>query len=532
MTSKIKTSLITASLIVVASAFTGCGGGSDDTPAPVTSTTINAPQDGLIVKIPAGGLQLKYTNRICSSNTDLTVGSGKYALNVANFTCDSGSASFTEAYSLKVMPGATVDTDGDGAYNATNDTKPLDIEIKAKSTDTFPSVLTTLREVATEQGNTALATSLANVGAESPVALLASKPQLYAVSQMVVKAIKEAAAAGITPAVAAANIAKLDNNSKGITAIDLSSTTAPTITTTTATTANTFLNTNAITALTGIVKATATTTGVTSAQIQATLVKEVEAKNVDLTTLITNVNTALSTASSTTVNLNTNVAVTSTVTAAITAANTAINTANSTINNYDSKAKLTVNLISVKIGSHTYMGTSNDFNITKTSAQKVASTDNVVIALSAIGDNNFALTNGTLVAKITNTIGTQETLTLTIEGVSITTDSVGKLSATIANGSKVNLESTYNGISNRTATLSKAVTTTDLSFSIDTLIAAIYEGQMATLKSEIITTLTKAGTYTLSVGLSGIDISAVTNLTNLTTEGYKGFTGTVNVQAQ
>ncbi len=50
MTSKIKTSLITASLIVAASAFTGCGGGSDDTPQlmPTTTTVTGSVIDGYV----------------------------------------------------------------------------------------------------------------------------------------------------------------------------------------------------------------------------------------------------------------------------------------------------------------------------------------------------------------------------------------------------------------------------------------------------------------------------------------------------
>lgn len=532
MTSKIKTSLITASFIAAASSFTGCGSSSSTPvdPAP-TSVTINAPQDGEVVMVPAGGLQLTYTvtPRTCTSINDLNISSGKYTFGPTNFTCDSGTMSTTEAYKLKVLPGAIIDTDGDGVYSSA-DTKTLDIEIKAKSTDAYPSVLTTLREVATEQNNTALADSLANVGAESPIALLASKPQLYATSQMVVKAIKAAAASGKTVSEAAKEIASA---STGITAINLSSTTAPTITTNTSASASVqaFANTNAIQALTGIVKATATTTGVTAAQVQATLVKEVEAKNVSLVTLGDNLGIALTTITGDTVDLA--LIVSEEVYQAIGDADEAISQATDTLNNYDNAPKLTVNSIGLKVGSNNYLGTANDFNITKTSTQTVSANDDVVITVSASQDNDFNVTDGTLMAEVTNGA---KTLTLVINKVTINKNTTTeKLQATIASGATVSIVSNYSGIASRSAVTSSAVTTTDLSFSLNTLIAAINQGDMATAKTEIITTLTKAGTYTLTVGVSGIDISAVTNLTDVSsklTTGYKGFTGTVNVQAQ
>lgn len=515
---------IAASAVLVGSIFTGCSWNSDDeaTSAASTSTTINAPQDGLIVKIPSGGLDIIYTDRTCSSNTDLTVASGKYTLNVSDFTCNTGTASFSEAYKLKVKPGATVDTDGDGAYNAVADTKPLDIEIKAKSTDTFPSVLTTLREVATEQGNTALATSLANVGAESPVALLATKPQLYAVSQMVVKAIKAAAAAGKTAAEAASEIG---DATTGITTISLSSVTAPTITTGTSASANVvaFANTDSVTALTAIVKAKVGTT-TASAATMAALTTNIEASNKTLTNLITDLgvtgNSAVTAASS-----------------AVTAADTAISTAKTTMDAYDNAAKLTVNTMALKIGSYNYVGSSNNFAITRSNENTISSSDDVVISIGAIGANSFGVTNGTLKAKV---VKGANTLTLTITNVTIASNATtGKVSATIGAGATVSVDATgtTNTIDDVTGTLNSAITTNDLSFSLNTLIGAITTNSdgVAAAKTDILGALTKAGEYTLTVGLNGtMTTNAITNLTDVSSalgSGYKGFTGTVTVVA-
>lgn len=192
--------------------------------------------------------------------------------------------------------------------------------------------------------------------------------------------------------------------------------------------------------------------------------------------------------------------------------------------------KLSVSSIALTIGSNIWDATANNFSITKTSTQTVATTDDVVFTINAAGLNDFNVSNSTLKAVITRNNSTKD-LNVTLNGITINTNAA---SATIASGSALTVASNY--ITNTgSIQTGNALTTSDLSFSLNTLATAfntVDANKTATAKQEIITALATAGTYTVTVGLSGIDANS-SNLADMNTTlgaGFRGFTGTVIVK--
>ena len=193
--------------------------------------------------------------------------------------------------------------------------------------------------------------------------------------------------------------------------------------------------------------------------------------------------------------------------------------------------QLAVSNISLTVGDNVWSAASNEFNIAKTVTQEVNATDDVVLSINAAGLNSFAVSDATLKAVVKTAT---DTLTVTLDGVSLSTEGTS-VSATVAAGSSLSLVSTYSGIASITGTIDSDMTTSDLSFSLNDLIAGISTNTSAitAVKDSIITALATAKSYDVAVGLTG----TTTKMTNLESNitclgtGYEGFQGTVTVGA-
>ncbi|MEF3192537.1 MAG: hypothetical protein K6347_08370 [Campylobacterales bacterium] len=90
----------------------GCGGSSSTATTTVSSVTQQY-EDGLVVSIPQGGLVLEYSDRNCTSNVELNATGGKITFTANQFQCTSGTVDLGGTFTVKLLPGAKIDSDGE-----------------------------------------------------------------------------------------------------------------------------------------------------------------------------------------------------------------------------------------------------------------------------------------------------------------------------------------------------------------------------------------------------------------------------------
>lgn len=522
-------SIVAAGVIAGAMAlsFTGCG--SSSVSGAIADTKIF--DDSLVVRIPTGKLHLQNSGNTaeCYNAVPLDIANGKFTINSSDFTCQTGVT--TANYATAVLDsGSLLDADGDGKYTAAGDgtdATPVqisDITLKTAKANSVSSILTTLyAEAPSGTAGDAIRASLAGVGSITPSAVVASAPQYYALSQQV----KKAKNLGATVSDLAANltISNLSNASTFTVTANASGTVSSAMTS--------LVNTDTVKAI-GTIAKTVANSGLTTAQAAKILLEQIEkSTTLDIAAMMTSISTAVTTADSTKIVTLNNEVLNS---AGVTIGNMLSGDNLSTLNTAATAPRLTVNKIGLKVGAYSYGGETNNFTVSRSNDQTVALTDDVVISVAANGANSFGVTNGTLKVKITK--ANSKSITMTLNGVTISTASNGAVSASIASGSTISVVSSgTTGIDDVTGTLNKTVTTSDLSFSLNTLIAAISSNTTAinTAKSQLISALTSTGDYTVTVGLNGtMTTGAITNLADVSSAlgtGYKGFTGTVTIAA-
>ncbi|DAB30826.1 MAG TPA: hypothetical protein CFH84_01760 [Sulfurimonas sp. UBA12504] len=527
MTSKIKTSLLTASFIASVGIFAGCGSDSSSSVPPVDSiiTTKNV-ADGYVVDLNGTA-----ATAVCGTTTyssSLTVGT-------------QGSIEFTDATldencTITVDSNAFIDTDLSSTFN-TGD-KQIGFALKAPGDAQYVSQLTTLvvdkkvKADALPEGDAKVAAlaeaadlktavkSFNPVTAATTVAASTSTDAQKNTAQklmVLAEVLKTAMKSATSSDVADINVTTFTNDSN-LTDLNVTETLPLSITT------NTTVNA-AIEAKAATIKEV------------ATILDKIDTTKIDVDKLVVamsdgdaNLTTALSSSvqTGTTFTADTNLSTivksdvnTSTLTElvnTVTTINTAVTTANIAV--AATPAKLTLGS-ALKMGSKTITLTNGTFTTTASKDDNL--TNFFAIELpSATVNKGLSEQNLTFTTSITNKADSGDVVTLTINGVKlVNVDSI--ISVTIPTGTSINIDETVNNDeSNFDGETGSALTYTGLKFDISSIIGtlgtnAVNEG-IAHMNDRLSASAGKV--YDVNITL---DTSS-----GLTTD-YKTITGTVTV---
>ncbi|MDD5716394.1 MAG: hypothetical protein PHW64_01205 [Sulfuricurvum sp.] len=205
-----------------------------------------------------------------------------------------------------------------------------------------------------------------------------------------------------------------------------------------------------------------------------------------------------------------------------TAQNTAANTAAGTTN----APSVTVSDMTLTLGSS---ATVNGNNFSTTMA--AGTPTDVVLGFTATGANGFAVTNGVLKAKIA--LDANNYLVISVDGVTVTTGTDGALTMTIASGANVTVDSNgVQSVNSAAGKLDSALTLNTMSLSMNALLNKISTNATAinASRTQILNRLAVKATYTVTVGVYGINSVTTSNLFDQSAilgTGFKGYTGTV-----
>ena len=515
---------IAASAVLAGSIFTGCSWNDDDD-AVVTGSSSSGVQieDGLVVSIPAGGVIVTNdSNLTCISVHDINATNKKFIFSAGDFTCEEG-MNFSSYTQLQVLEGARLDSDGNNVYTL-DDNLTSDITVKARSTDTVASILTTLYvEAPAGTAGDALRASLANVGTISPSDVIASAPQYYALSQQ----IKKAKNAGFSVSTLASdlNITSLDSATNLTIGFKAGTLVLPA--------AQTLVGTSSVKAVAEVARTVATTTGLTTAQKSTLLLNNIEkSTTTDIGTMINNIAAA---AAPTGVTIDSS-SITTAVDALLPTGSklTDLNTSTTSLDANLTAPKLTLNSATITIGETDLVATANNFSKTMTA---VSSALDIGFGISVASANlPVEGITTTVQAKISNEEG--QSITLKITNVKIEKGATaGSVKVTLNSSSVVtlgesNLPLMYNAMVGTTyqKNIVHELVQRDLNFKLSTLLTALGSSESArtlAIKNAIADYASQAGTYTVAVGITGLG-STQTNLSNVATA--TGLTGAVGVQ--
>ncbi len=493
MTSKIKTSLITASFIAAASAFTGCGSSSSTPLDPEVTSFTASVQASQVQTVTPNGMTLEFpgTDVTCYNTVDLNASTdGIFTLKEADFnvsaTTNCSGQDFGSSDITIIVSPTKATVEGGTKLSDKIGTQPMKGK-KGKPVNIFTTT-------AIEQGKSG--TDIPSIDLNSGTV----NPQVIALkTYMQAEVLKTGS---ITTAIKDINLTKV---------VEVSTSSDANLTDDALGDFNASVSVNTLKVVGQMIKT------------DSTLIKTVADINTS-STAFTDAQTALD------VNL------TTIETNALTALQGEVATA-------VSAPKLTVSKIDLTIGNDSWSATQNGFVIYKTTSQVIANTEDVKIKLLADSENDYNMTNGTLKIFISevNASTVEQNLTLTVNNISIqgTGDTV---IATIGSGATVKLVSTYSEIQSFEGTTDANLTTTDLDFSLTTLAgvlgASSNTAAFTARKQDIISAINaKTKDYFITVGIKGIEsANALTNLADLNDtassngfDGYKGYEGMIKV---